>query len=1181
MYPISAIEASRRPASSTTSMQAGPSEHTQALITLGNDLRIVHASFRQTSIPTEPNRRLSGSKTPAGGPDEPGERNPRAILREGENLRQLARLSKDELLAANTMTPPPPNPTLLEILAHCFTRVLGTAPVVKPALVGQNHQSAALEQVRTPHNSTTPYGIENYIPQRRPRGAPDSSAARRKGNKTITATEQSTVPIGTLAQQGFSYSGFSHQSNILIAETDLMEPVSLAGTERARIEKSGADDKYLIKIIDRRLDELRSRLSTLTDRVNDDLHKNGDQPRSLEEAVQDLQKLLASSPIPTLERLRGKISSSHPASQVARDFNDVFNAEISESDVLKGRIRSGNVNHKDLDSIYKKAFPIKLNIAELADDCLSELFGERGEHRLQPNTVVTITYPVAKYDSAISGNPYVSEINMDSRNYTLRHLALRIDSDAFRGLYLDIKGVSKPISDLYLASREGTGDTKAIPIGQVLKSRMSSAIAKLDAPESDTYRRALVEGFIKKRLKKHIGPLVEGLAAEYVQNPRLYSIVYECAAVRLPMPNLIAMEVGEAKYAVIDLNRDTMSIIGVLAGDRNNTGRVMKKMITENADLDSLEEISSREAEFLFLLQKQRGETYGGRYGRPYAHPGLIIFLPKGSSTADLALDLVNAERRKLNKNLYYLFKTERHREFDWLVSDVKKSIPALQFGALMWPPDAILENNIAALLKIIEDGVRVAEMDSTSDITAIETAKAECTSYFGFATHDTKELLQIRESDPQALIKGFAIDADIEAGNSEVVNPIPVKGGGNSKPGQAEGAEHSDELSIPGDWKVKENGDFEPYVKSVARGTLFVREQRDEIFFGEKIKFNVVQQFTVDGSVYQTGYIEVGGIKLHLITRKGESLEKGDASTLVITAHGVHRFDKIGKGAIAPLPSQIKVEFFAPYGYFVKDPGLGRLALSHQTMKPVVLLSADMPQGVLAAGASMATDTEIKAMCGITPPTGGEPALSVNFHDQTLVPYEQDTDHRIHDALMMNAQFNNRNLMDVISITAPTLLGDILDKPFIRKYTTVKSLACRVLRVGSKERASGLPAEAKEFMFRRLGVPAKEFEKMTVEYDALIEKKDGSWRTSKYVTLTTYSKGKDRREASEGMAKENMYYYFERVAVVTERAFSPSDNASSEIILGYIVGDERNNSLYVPVEAGPRMELVLVSPTV
>ncbi|RBL82076.1 hypothetical protein DDE05_40600 [Streptomyces cavourensis] len=56
--------------------------------------------------------------------------------------------------------------------------------------------------------------------------------------------------------------------------------------------------------------------------------------------------------------------------------------------------------------------------------------------------------------------------------------------------------------------------------------------------------------------------------------------------------------------------------------------------------------------------------------------------------------------------------------------------------------------------------------------------------------------------------------------------------------------------------------------------------------------------------------------------------------------------------------------------------------------------------------------------------------------------------------------------------------------------------------------------------------------------------------------------------------AIEEDYYYFSRVAAMTETIYSPADNSRSERVRGFIVGDSDGNALYVPIEANPRIEL-------
>lgn len=278
--------------------------------------------------------------------------------------------------------------------------------------------------------------------------------------------------------------------------------LNLDGTEATFIETNGAADAYLNAIINRHIAASESRRNQLIGMLDECLHQDGHHNKDSSQTYNLVLDELTHGADPRWKSVQKQITLEHPAGEVARAFNSIFQPGISEYDVLKGRILSGSYTINDFHTLRQKAFPTHMDITKIASNALSEMFREANVDKVQPETVATLKYPITKQSIDPSG-AHVLGTAFVERRATLLEMAMRWGSGNYANPNRVIEGVPAHINQLYSLGCAAPGvplsmDMKRVPIKEMLKQRVHAKIAELHSPTSILYRHAFVEGRIKK-----------------------------------------------------------------------------------------------------------------------------------------------------------------------------------------------------------------------------------------------------------------------------------------------------------------------------------------------------------------------------------------------------------------------------------------------------------------------------------------------------------------------------------------------------------------------------------------------------------------------------------------------------------------------------------------------------------
>ncbi|MBP8322351.1 leucine-rich repeat domain-containing protein [Pseudomonas aeruginosa] len=343
---------------------------------------------------------------------------------------------------------------------------------------------------------------------------------------------------------------------------------------------------------------------------------------------------------------------------------------------------------------------------------------------------------------------------------------------------------------------------------------------------------------------------------------------------------------------------------------------------------------------------------------------------------------------------------------------------------------------------------------------------------------------------------------------------------------------------------------------------TLKVWSVEPAFFRGREMDFNVVQRFTDDDISYRTGFINMGDVTLHMVAPMTHAVEEFRPKSVLLTAHGRHRFHVDGSRDEILLRPDLQLTFLTPYGYELMDPGLHATVQFHQDMAFPVSLSQRLPHGLLENPSSHAVsipDGKWWDATGVD--QNFVPGVPIRLHDQSLAYYERDNQYNIHHALKWSVMHNADNMLDIMSVNSKSSLGKIISDPgLIGGYEEIKISACRVLKGGVFGlSASRIPDSAKANLSVRLGIPRDEFEKIVKNYDAVV--KDPTIQN--YPRLIAYAVKKHPQKRSADME----YYFFNLVGFGATITIWPSNNTFSEELSCFIVGDEDGNRLCLPLD--------------
>lgn len=351
-------------------------------------------------------------------------------------------------------------------------------------------------------------------------------------------------------------------------------------------------------------------------------------------------------------------------------------------------------------------------------------------------------------------------------------------------------------------------------------------------------------------------------------------------------------------------------------------------------------------------------------------------------------------------------------------------------------------------------------------------------------------------------------------------------------------------------------------------RKTLKVWSVEPVLFRGREREFKVVQRFTDDEISYRTGFINMGGVTLHMVAPVTHAVEEFRPKSVLLTAHGRHRFyvdgsrDEILLPHNPHEPHNLRLTFLSPYGRELMDPGLHTTVQFHQDMAFPVSLSQRLPHGLLEGPSSHAVSVPDGKWWDAT---GVDqdfvPGVPIRLHDQSLAYYERDNQYNIHHALKWSVKHNADNMLDIMSVNTKYSLGKIISDPgLIGGYEEIKISACRILKGGLFGlSASRIPDSAKANLSVRLGIPRNEFEKIVRNYDAAV--KDPT--VPSYPRLIAYAVKKQPRKRSA----DTEYYFFNLVGFGATITIWPSNNTFSEELFCFVVGDEDGNRLCLPLD--------------